>query len=83
MVRSMLLALSAMLGMVGFILGDVVLLFHLGAMQTFGVPYLSLAPDRAGNQRNDSFVRARWGKLRYRKLFADAQVSSGKEGEKR
>lgn len=83
MVRSMLLALSAMLGMVGFILGDVVLLFHLGAMQTFGVPYLSLAPDRAGNQRHDSFVRARWGKLRYRKLFADAQVSSGKEGEKR
>lgn len=77
--RTALLIGSAMLGMVGYILGALILLFHLGAIQTFGVPYLSLAPDRADNQRHDSFARARWGTLRYRRLFAESENEDERE----
>ncbi len=71
--RTALLIGSAMLGMVGYILGALLLLFHLGAIRTFSIPYLSLAPDRADRQRHDSFIRARWGTLHYRRLFAESE----------
>lgn len=78
-----LLALTATLGMVGFTLGYLVLFFHLASLQTFGVPYLSLADNRKGSQKHDSFVRARWGRLRYRKLFSapEEKLEMGFGGE--
>ena len=83
--RSGLLALTAMFGMVGFTLGYLILFFHLGSLRTFGIPYLSLADTRRGSQKNDSFVRARWGRLRYRKLFAvsEEELKKGIGGERR
>lgn len=67
--RMGLLAAGATFGMVGFTLGFLTLIFHLASMQTFGIPYLSLMPDRQDQQKRDSFVRARWGRLRGRNLF--------------
>ncbi|MBR5520111.1 MAG: spore germination protein [Clostridia bacterium] len=73
--RMGLLLTGATFGMVGFTLGFLVLIFHLASVKTFGVPYLSLIPDRRERQKHDTFVRARWGRLRGRDLFGTAADS--------
>ena len=67
--RMGLLLAGSTFGMVGFTLGILVLLFHLATLRSFGIPYLSLQPDARERQKYDTFVRARWGKLRGRDLF--------------
>lgn len=69
LVRSLLLTLCAAFGMVGLALGYAMLFFHLASLTTVGVPYLSLGCGPAGRTCNDAFHRARWGTLRYRRLF--------------
>jgi len=68
--RMGLLAAGAALGIVGFTLGFLIIIFHLASVRTFGIPYLSLRSDRSDRQKRDTFVRARWGRLRGRDLFS-------------
>ncbi len=67
-VRIFMVVLTSVFGMTGFAVGTVAVTAHLCAMDSFGVPYLSLEKTRRG-KAPDAFVRKRWGTLRYRKLF--------------
>jgi spore germination protein KA len=59
-IRLFLLALTAVTGFFGLIIGMIVLLVHLTSLRSFGVPYMSpLAPSSVAGWK-DFFLRAPW-----------------------
>lgn len=72
-VRYFILALSAFLGLFGFIIGITCLLIHLGGLKSFGMPYMvpfAASGINQGSDTKDGMVRFPFKKLRRRPLFA-------------
>lgn len=60
----LLIFLSSLLGLYGFLLGTVTILLHLSSLESVGVPYLSPVASFHWKEWNDVFVRAPWSILK-------------------
>ncbi|SHO53593.1 spore germination protein [Anaerocolumna xylanovorans] len=72
-IRYFILALSAFLGLFGFIIGITCLLIHLGGLKSFGMPYMvpfAASGINHGTDTKDAMLRFPFRKLRRRPLFA-------------
>lgn len=72
-IRYFILALSAFLGLFGFIIGITCLLIHLGGLKSFGMPYMvpfAASGINHGTDTKDAILRFPFRKLRRRPLFA-------------
>ncbi len=67
--RYMLLILSALLGLYGYIFGTVLMLLYLSTLKSFGVPYTMDLSPLSLMQSRDTLIRAPWKMLSYRNIF--------------
>ncbi len=73
-IRYFILALSAFLGLFGFIIGITCMLIHLGGLKSFGMPYMvpfAASGINHGTDTKDGLVRFPFRKLRRRPLYAE------------
>lgn len=84
MTRYLIVLLSALLGLFGFILGCMIVLTHLAGLQSFGIPYLmpyvASGVSKSSNMR-DALIRMPYNKIRRRPVYArkDQKVRLKKE----
>ncbi len=72
-IRYFILALSAFLGLFGFIIGITCLLIHLGSLKSFGMPYMvpfAASGINHGSDTKDGMIRFPFRRLSRRPLFA-------------
>lgn len=73
LVRYLIIALSAFLGLFGFVTGITLLLIHLGGLKSFGMPYMvpfAASGINEGTDTKDAIVRLPIRKLRRRPIFS-------------
>ncbi|MBA2870154.1 spore germination protein KA [Anoxybacillus calidus] len=71
MLRFPMILLAGTLGLLGIMLGLLMILTHMAALRSFGVPYLSPLAPMQGREMKDVLVRAPWWKLNTRPSLTD------------
>ncbi|WP_374719618.1 spore germination protein [Parageobacillus toebii] len=71
MLRFPMILLAGMLGLLGIMLGLLMILTHMAALRSFGVPYLSPMAPMQGGEMKDVLVRAPWWKFNTRPRLTD------------
>lgn len=76
--RAALFLMSTVLGLYGFMLGIIIFIVHVSSLRSFGISYIS-SESSQGLFSGDILTRARWGKLKYRRLFKHPEKKLSKE----
>jgi spore germination protein KA len=84
LMRILLLALSSVLGIYGYMFGIILIFIHLMSIESFGVPYMTNVNSINKHELQDCAVRAPWWYMNYRSIFvADKpNEASQKEADK-
>jgi spore germination protein KA len=81
-IRSVLLLLSAFLGLYGYIFGILLWLIHLFGMRSFGIPYMLNFNSFNPQDLKDTFIRAPWWYMQYRPKFIGSNNYNRKANSK-
>jgi hypothetical protein len=71
MLRFPMILLAGTLGLLGIMLGLLIILTHMAALRSFGIPYLSPLAPMQGGEIKDVLVRTPWWKLNIRPSLTD------------
>ncbi|QNU65971.1 spore germination protein [Ruminiclostridium herbifermentans] len=85
LLRFILIALSATIGLYGYLFGISALLIHLLQLRSFGIPYMLSITNFRLNDMKDTVIRAPWNFLKYRSEFIapDNLVRNNSGGKKK
>lgn len=83
-IRILLLILSSILGMYGYIFGIIILFIHLMSIESFGIPYMTNCNPLNKYEIQDSTIRAPWWYMYYKPIFISHRTKNPiqKDGEK-
>jgi Bacillus/Clostridium GerA spore germination protein len=80
MLRFPMILLAGTLGLLGIMLGLLIIVTHMAALRSFGVPYLSPMAPMQGGEAKDVLVRAPWWKLNTRPHLTGADNNIERQG---